>query len=60
MLKLLIIATLLVGLAIAGIAIRMFVLKDGQFKKSCSSLDPQSGQKMDCTCGGNQEAGCDN
>lgn len=60
MLKLIIVATVLLGLAVAGIAIRLFVLKDGQFRKSCSSIDPATGQKMDCSCGGNPESACNN
>ena len=51
MIKLLILSTILIGLAIAGIAIKMFVLKGGMFTKSCSSVDTSTGKKIGCTCG---------
>ncbi|MFP4469088.1 MAG: hypothetical protein ACLFPE_00290 [Bacteroidales bacterium] len=51
MLKLIIISVILVGLAIAGIAIKMFLKKDGEFQKSCGSVDPDTGQRVACTCG---------
>jgi hypothetical protein len=60
MLKLIIVAIVLVGLSIAGIAIRLFLIKDGNFRKSCSSVDPDTGQKLDCTCEGSNESGCEN
>jgi hypothetical protein len=60
MLKLILVATVILGIAIAGIAVRLFLVKDGQFRKSCSSVDPNTGQKMGCTCGGDPESACDN
>lgn len=57
-LKLFIIAIILIGLAIAGIAIKMFVFKGGEFKKQCSSVDAR-GRRMGCGCGGN-EGSCEN
>lgn len=42
---------LILSVAIAAIAIRMFVKKDGAFRKSCSSVDPKTGQPFGCTCG---------
>jgi len=60
MLDILIITIILLGLAIAGIAIKMFVKKDGEFQKSCGSVDPGSGQRIDCTCGKSPEEQCDN
>ncbi|HMM11259.1 MAG TPA: hypothetical protein PKE03_04100 [Bacteroidales bacterium] len=57
-LKILLLAVILVGLAMAGIAIKMFVLKNGEFKKQCSSVDVH-GQKIGCTCGGG-EGSCEN
>lgn len=51
----------LIGIAIAAIAIRMFVKKDGEFKKSCSSVDPKSGKPIGCTCGNDENgASCEN
>jgi len=60
MLKLLIITIIVVGLAIAAIAIKMFVKKGGEFKKSCSSVDPDTGQKIGCTCGKTSDQPCEN
>ena len=50
-----------VSIAIAAIAIKMFVKKDGEFKKSCSSLDPLTGKPLGCSCG-NADGGssCEN
>lgn len=60
MLKLILVAVVLTGIAFAGIAIRMFLLKDGQFRKSCSSVDPHTGKAMDCSCGGGTNDTCNN
>ncbi|HPT14765.1 MAG TPA: hypothetical protein PK796_08260 [Bacteroidales bacterium] len=60
MLKLLLAAILLIGIAFAGIAVKMFFSKDGQFKKSCSSIDPNTGKAMDCSCGSSAESSCNN
>ncbi len=57
--KLLLISAVLIGIAIAGIAIKMFLQKDGEFKKQCGSTDPATGQKIGCTCGGG-EGSCEN
>jgi len=37
--------------AIAGIAVKMFLKKGGEFKKQCSSVDPDTGERFGCTCG---------
>ncbi len=60
MLKLIIVAIVLIGISFAGIAIKMFFIKDAQFKKSCSSVDPQTGQQLGCSCGGVESTSCDN
>ena len=60
MFKLILITIAIVGLAVAGFAIKMFVKKDGEFKKSCSSVDPTTGKKMECTCQGTEEQKCEN
>lgn len=52
-LKLILLSTVIIGIALAGIAIKMFVLKNGEFKKQCSSVDAQ-GNKMGCSCGGGE------
>jgi len=58
--KALLFAIVLLGLSIAGIAIKMFVKKGAEFKKSCSSVDPNTGQRMGCSCGGGEDSSCEN
>lgn len=60
MLKVLLITVVLIGLAVAGIAIKMFFKKGGEFQKSCGSVDPSSGQRVACTCGKPEEERCEN
>lgn len=60
MIKLIIITIVIIGIAVAGFAIKMFIKKDGEFKKSCSSVDPTTGKKMSCTCHDTPEQACDN
>ncbi len=60
MIKLIIISVVLVGLAVAGIAIKMFMSKDGEFKKSCSSVDPNTGERLGCSCNGENQGTCRN
>jgi hypothetical protein len=60
MFKLFLLALILVGIAVAGIAIKMFVVKNGQFKKQCSSLDPATGKAVGCTCKSDTEDQCHN
>jgi hypothetical protein len=55
MIKLIILSVVLIGLAIAGIAVKLLVSKEGEFKKSCSSVDPKTGQRLGCSCGGEEE-----
>lgn len=52
-------SVVLVGLAIAGIAIKMFLKKDGKFTKSCSSVD-SDGKKIGCVCGSDDGDSCVN
>ena len=47
------------ALAFAGIAVKMFFKKDGEFKKSCSSVDPNTGKKIGCVCG-DEGSDCEN
>jgi hypothetical protein len=51
LLKVLIISIILLGLAFAGFAIKILLTKNGEFKKSCSSIDPVSGERYGCSCG---------
>lgn len=60
MFKLLLITIVLVGVAIAAIAIKMFVQKGGQFTKSCSSVDLETGEKIGCVCGDGDPKSCVN
>jgi hypothetical protein len=59
-LKIMLVAVLLVGLAWAGIAIKMFVKKDGKFTKSCGSVDPVTGKTIPCSCDFNKPVTCEN
>lgn len=54
----LILTIILVGLAIAGIGIKMFLQKDGLFTKSCSSVDTTTGEKIGCVCGDGDPQDC--
>jgi hypothetical protein len=60
MLKLLLITIILVAVAIAAIAIKMFVQKGGQFSKSCSTVDLDTGEKIGCVCGDDDQKRCVN
>lgn len=51
MLKVILITSVLLAIAISAIAIKMFVKKGGEFKKQCSTIDPETGQAVGCTCG---------
>jgi len=55
-LKILIITVIFIGIALAAIAIKMFVKKGGEFKKQCSTVDPATGKKIGCTCGGEEKS----
>ncbi|OFX68645.1 MAG: hypothetical protein A2X12_04790 [Bacteroidetes bacterium GWE2_29_8] len=48
--KIFFLAIILIGIAITGIAIKMFLIKGSEFKKSCSSIDPKTGKKIGCVC----------
>ena len=50
-LKILLIAIVLVAIAFAGFAIKMFFSNSAEFKKSCASVDPETGQRLGCSCG---------
>jgi len=60
MIKLILVSIVLLGLAFAGIAIKMFFFSDAEFTKSCSSVDKHSGQRSSCSCGGTENASCEN
>jgi hypothetical protein len=58
--KILLVSVVLIGLAFAGIAIKMLLQKGGQFKKSCSSVHPVNGEKLGCICDGQDPQNCEN
>jgi hypothetical protein len=58
-LKVMLMAVLLVGLAWIGIAIKMFLQKNGRFTKSCGSVDPVSGKHLPCSCEFNKPETCE-
>ncbi|MBN2173495.1 MAG: hypothetical protein JW731_05150 [Bacteroidales bacterium] len=60
MLTVILISILMVGLAIAGIAIKMFVQKGGQFTKTCSTIEFSNGEKVGCVCGDGDPKKCVN
>lgn len=51
-LKLLLLTIGLLAIAFAGIAVKMFFKKDGEFKKQCSTVDPRTGKNLGCSCQG--------
>ena len=59
-LKILLITIVFLALAFAGFAVKMFFRKDGEFKKSCSSVHPDTGERLGCVCGGEGDASCKN
>lgn len=58
--KVILLAIILVGIAVAAIAIKMFFIKGGEFKKSCGSVDPETGKPMPCGCKSEGEGICKN
>jgi len=60
MLTIIFFAIVLIGLAIGGIAIKMILQKDGQFSKSCSSVEFTTGEKVGCICGDGDPKNCVN
>jgi hypothetical protein len=51
LIDIIIFSIILLGLAIGGLAIKILLIKNGEFKKSCSSIDPETGQSYGCSCG---------
>ncbi len=51
-LKILLASVIFLALAFAGFAIKMFFKKGGEFKKQCSSIDPETGKALGCSCEG--------
>ncbi len=59
-LQLILISVVIITIALAGIAIKMFVMKGGEFKKQCSSADPATGRRMICSCASEDKTQCEN
>jgi hypothetical protein len=54
-------AIALVGLAIGGIAIKMFLIPGSTFTKTCgSSVDPKTGKSIPCSCASDGGESCHN
>lgn len=54
MLKIFLLAVVLVGCAMLILAVRLFFIKGGTFKKACASAQIE-GENITCTCHGNTE-----
>lgn len=52
-------ALLLIGLAIGGIAIKMFLVPGGTFTKTCGSVDPTTGKAKPCSCASGNPEDCE-
>ena len=59
-LKILLITIVFLALAFVGFAVKMFFKKDGEFKKSCSTVNPETGEHLGCVCGGEGDGSCEN
>lgn len=54
-LKVLILTIVIIGIAFAGMAVRMFFIKNGEFKKHCHNAGINGGK---CLCGNNGNGQC--
>lgn len=50
MLVVILAAFAVVGLCIAGLGVKMFFKKNGEFKRHCNAVDPLTGQRSGCQC----------
>lgn len=57
---LLVLSIILVGFSIAAIAIKILFKKNGEFKKSCSTMEASGGRSVHCTCSGKTDESCEN
>jgi hypothetical protein len=61
LIQLIVISVLLLALALAGIGIKILATKDGEFKKTCGSVNPKTGKPIGCVCGdGDGGDSCEN
>ena len=59
--KIMLITVVLIAIAFAAIGIKMFLKKDGKFEKQCSTVDPETGKRVGCSCGaGDGGSSCEN
>jgi hypothetical protein len=58
--KLLIITALIVFVALIAMAVKILFTKSGKFEKSCGSVDPTTGKRMQCSCGSEKDQECHN
>ncbi len=59
-LKIFLVTVVFLALAFAGFAIKMFVKKDGEFKKQCSTINPNTGERYGCVCDSGEDEICQN
>ena len=45
------VVAILLLICFALIGIKILVKKNGQFKRSCASVDPYTGKRLNCICG---------
>ena len=57
-LKLVLISIVFIALAFSGVAVKMLFKKNYTFKKQCSSVDPNTGKAIGCSCGGAGDGSC--
>jgi hypothetical protein len=60
MLNLLLVPVVFFALAFIGLAIRLFVIRFGRYRRFCDNIDLETGQKIGCTCGGHRTTPCQN
>jgi hypothetical protein len=56
--QLFLVSLILLALAFIGIAIKMFVRKDGQFEKQCLTIEFETGEKLGCVCTAEKHEDC--
>lgn len=45
------VAAIVLALSFCGIGIKMFLKKNGEFKRRCANVDPYTGDRSNCVCG---------
>ncbi|MCH3924741.1 MAG: hypothetical protein LKE30_07480 [Bacteroidales bacterium] len=46
-----IVTAVVLALCLLGLAVKIILKKHGEFKRQCSSIDPYTGERMNCMCG---------